>query len=124
MLPRPDALRKNGGGGIKPRVLTAKAPRPFSRERRLGISPRREGLLASGYPGGPQGPPPYSPRLPARALVTGAVAPLRISSPVTVAGQRWTRTIFPCPGGNVPICSTILPRCASRVKVESRLAGP
>src|SRR5512140_1706439 len=55
MLPRPDALRKNGGGGIKPRVLTAKAPRPFSRERRLGISPRREGLLASGCPAAPQG---------------------------------------------------------------------
>jgi hypothetical protein len=106
-------------GGVKPRVQTAKAPRPFSRERRLGISPRREGLLASGYPAAPEGPPPYSPRLPARALVTRAVAPLRISSPVTVAGQRWTRTIFPCPDGNVPICATILPPGGPCVKAES-----
>src|SRR5512143_983418 len=119
----PAENRLGEGKTARPDGESAPALLPRKASRDLSPPGRSPGFR---LPGGPQGvPPPYSPRLPARALVSRAVAPLRISSPVTVAGQRWTCTIFPCPGGNVPICDFILPPGAPCVKAESvgRSAG-
>jgi len=103
-------------GGVKPRVLTAKAPRPFSaKASRISPAGRFPGFrLPGGLPGRPPTLRAFRPRY--RPPGSGSVADFVTGYS---CGQRWTRTIFPCPDGNVPICATILRPGARHVKTES-----